>query len=103
LPAWWRSQGLISLVTTSSASIGNFLTNGLGIFNFDYGYMKKRVKMHWGVYRTTFAISPVNLIDLTSLNGLFYYPPYIGSVMKIGGYFGLDYPMTPFRFTAAAV
>ncbi len=76
--------------------VGNFLTNGLGIFNFDYGYMKKRVKLHWGAYRTTFAISPVNLIDLTSLNGLFYYPPYIGSVMKIGGYFGMDYPMTPF-------
>jgi hypothetical protein len=76
--------------------VANFLTNGLGIFNFDYAYLKKRVKLHWGAYRTTFAISPVNLIDLTSLNGLFYYPPYIASVMKIGGYFGLDYPMTPF-------
>lgn len=80
----------------SFSVIANFLTNGLGVFNFDYAYLKKRVKMHWGAYRTTFAISPVNLIDLTSLNGLFYYPPYIGSVLKIGGYFGLDYPMTPF-------
>lgn len=76
--------------------VANFLTNGLGIFNFDYAYLKKRVKMHWGAYRTTFAISPVNLIDLTTLNGLFYYPPFIESVMKIGGYFGMEYPMTPF-------
>lgn len=77
-------------------AVANFLTNGLGIFQFDYGYLKKRVKLHWGGYRTTFAISPVNLIDLQSLNGLFWYPPYIGSVMKIGGYFGMEYPMTPF-------
>lgn len=80
----------------SFSVVGNFLTNGLGIFNLDYGYLKKRVKMHWGAYRTTFAISPVNLIDLTSFNGLFYYPPYIGSVMNMGVYYGLDYPVTPF-------
>jgi hypothetical protein len=80
----------------SFSAVANFLTNGLGIYQFDYGYLKKRIKMHWGAYRTTFAISPVNLIDLTSLNGLFYYPPYIGSVLKIGGYFGMDYPLTPF-------
>jgi Tol biopolymer transport system component len=80
----------------SFSMVANFLTNGLGIFQFDYAYLKKRVKMHWGAYRTTFAISPVNLIDLTSLNGLFYYPPYVGSVLNQGGYFGLEYPMTPF-------
>lgn len=76
--------------------VANFLTNGLGIYQFDYAYLKKRVKMHWGAYRTTFAISPVSLIDLTSLNGLFYYPPYIGSVLRLGAYYGLDYPITPF-------
>lgn len=80
----------------SFSAIANFFTNGLGVFNFDYGYLKKRVKMHWGAYRTTFAISPVNLIDLTSVNGLFWYPRYVGSVLKIGGYYGLDYPITPF-------
>jgi Tol biopolymer transport system component len=80
----------------SFSMVANFLTNGLGIYQFDYGYLKQRVKMHWGGYRTTFAISPVNLIDLTSLNGLFYYPEYVGSVLKIGAYFGMEYPVTPF-------
>lgn len=80
----------------SFSAVANFLTNGLGIYQFDYGYLKKRVKMHWGAYRTTFAISPVNLIDLQSLNGLFWYPNYVGSVLKLGGYFGMEYPVTPF-------
>lgn len=64
--------------------------------------------MNWGLYRTTFAISPVNLIDLQSLNGLFWYPNYVGSVLKFGAYFGMNYPLTPFdslllRFNTARV
>lgn len=78
------------------SAVGNFLANGLGIFNFDYAYLKKRTRMHWGFFRTTFPISPVNLVDLTTLNNLFYFPPFIASVMNMGGYFALDYPLTPF-------
>lgn len=92
----------------SFSAVANFLTNGLGIFELNYAYLKKRVKMNWGLYRTTFAISPVNLIDLQSLNGLFWYPNYVGSVLKFGAYFGMNYPLTPFdslllRFNTARV
>jgi len=80
----------------SFTAVANFFSNGLGIYQADYGYLKKRVKMHWGAYRTTFAISPVNLSDAQSLNGLFWYPPYVASVLKLGVYYGLDYPITPF-------
>lgn len=80
----------------SFSVVANFLTNGLGIYQADYGYLKKRIKMHWGAYRTTFAISPVSLIDAQSINGLFWYPPYVGTVLKMGVYYGVEYPITPF-------
>ena len=81
----------------------NFGGMNRGNFNFNYAYLKHRLRWHAGVFRTNYAFQLFNLVDLTSVNSFFYYPTFIASTQRFGVYGGAEYPITPFDSLMAQV
>ena len=66
-------------------------------FNINYGYLKHRTNLYFGVYKASNFFSIFNLTDLSSINDFLYNPNFLLiSINRFGGYATASYPFTPF-------